>query len=89
MRGLNIKNDAPAFTIHIVGPIVVGDDDLAILGPASSGDESATVAGAFEIWSVGGFLALIEPGHIVVRQFFKSVEGNNVVNVQHRAGARV
>src|SRR5208337_4560987 len=66
MSGLDVKNNPPAFSVHVAGPIIVSDDNLAVFSPAAGSHEGAAVSWTFQVWRIRSLFLLIEPGHVVI-----------------------
>src|SRR2546426_7440908 len=85
VRGSNVEHDAPALTVQVAGPIIVRDDDLMVLRPASRGHERAAVARADKLRRPRHLVALVVPGHVITGQLLEGVEGHNIVHIKRAA----
>ena len=81
----NIEDDHPALARQIARPIIVRDHDLMIFGVRAGGDKGAAITRSLQRGRPRLLLLLIQPRHVVVRNFFKRVERHNVINIQVNA----
>jgi len=79
--GDDVEDGGPALAFHVGGPVAVSDDDLAVFGGGTRGDECAAAARSDEGSGAGFALLLQEPWDVVVGDLEVCVEGDDVEDV--------
>src|SRR5579859_2772866 len=76
---MDIEDHDPALAGEVAGPVVVGDHDLVIFGHAAGGDEGAAISGSCELGVFCRLVLLVQPGKVIVHDFFEGVERHDVI----------
>src|SRR5262249_4528171 len=82
----DVEDHGPPRAVHISGPVVVRDDDLAVPGVAAGGDERPAVAGCGDRRQRGDLMFLVVLSHVVA-PLFGTVHDYDVPQVQLAAAS--
>jgi hypothetical protein len=82
MLWLNIEDNHPARTCQIAGPIVMSNDNLVILGHATSRNKCAAVARRLQLRILRRLLLFRQPRQVIIRYFFERVQGDDVPHIE-------
>ena len=81
---LDIERDGPPRPIHIAGPIVVRDDDFAVLGVFAGSHKRTAMVGRCNRWERSDLVILIVLRDVVA-PFFRGIHYHNVPHIEFHA----